>query len=548
MGGACTKSARVGVNSQPDISAAVAHVRKALALSSEGGSRNSPAMERELNMALQELQPSKKHPKALSKRSVTFQTMLSEDAPDDEEIPDDKVVSWLRETLEGGSAGNSGTTASAASSADADSTAQLPTALWVLPDVMKRCLSGQLFEEPLSISEAATADSLAALDTWDYDTLALQAASGGHALLLLAEAMLSRHDLYEHCGIDREIARRFFRALEACYGNNPYHNAMHGCDVAVGVHRFLCKFGLVQRLSKLQLLAALIAALVHDFNHPGTNNGHEVRARTERARTHADSSVLERHHLHSTFTLLEHFDLFGGMPAADRDACRKLIIETVLATDLSHHFDFVSRLRELASEHGHAATAPWYSHGQAWASPFLSEALVDLPLLLGVAVKFADLGHCFKPLALHKQWSERVTNEFWALGDHERSLGVAISPLCDRATDTDMPKSQIGFFKFVCMPFYSVVADLVEPTMLPWLRVQANLQTWQLHNGSFKTKLRATGQAAVLSRSITTVGTPAVRNAARIAEIHGASQKLDEKASEMKPSPGTRLQKRRGSL
>ena len=33
-------------------------------------------------------------------------------------------------------------------------------------------------------------------------------------------------------------------------------------------------------------------------------------------------------------------------------------------------------------------------------------------------------------------------------------MGVPISPLCDREKDQNIAKSQIGFFKFVCIPFY----------------------------------------------------------------------------------------------
>ena len=101
-------------------------------------------------------------------------------------------------------------------------------------------------------------------------------------------------------------------------------------------------------------------------------------------------------------------------------------------------------------------------------------------MLLSVAVKFADLGHSFKLRAQHKKWTERVTDEFWRLGDLERSKGLStLSPLCDRKKDTNIPKSQIGFFNFVCKPFYAVVADLIDPAMLPWQRVEANLSDWQ---------------------------------------------------------------------
>ena len=68
---------------------------------------------------------------------------------------------------------------------------------------------------------------------------------------------------------------------------------------------------------------------------------------------------------------------------------------------------------------------------------------------------------------------------FWALGDKERALGVPISPLCDREKDMNVPKSQVGFFKFICLPFYAVVADLVEPNMVAFQRLQENLRGWQ---------------------------------------------------------------------
>ena len=579
MGSGCAKPAHVRPDDQNHTSAVLRHASRAAALASDGVSNRS-ALQRELELLVKLLQPATARPgdRALSGNvHDSFASMLSEGIKGhDEEAPDEKVVDWLRETLVapvilGGGGKLTGVPLIAT---------PFSTAFWVLPEAMARVLSGSMLDEPLTISDSCRADALACLDTWDYDTLALQEASGGHALLLIGEALFGFHQLHEPCHVERAVARRFLRALEMGYGNNPYHNAMHGADVALGVHRFLVKFGLTARLTKLQLLAALVGALVHDFNHPGTNNGHEARACTERARTHTDS-VLERHHLHSTFTLLgtPGFDLLGGMAANDREVCRKLIIDIVLSTDLAKHFDVLSTLRALAAVHGAAAAVSFgatrereesaqhgaYEHpaepsglmsrprrasmvwGGAvgvtkqdskprrnrrrsveaselrpseiraspgsdvrlsaptrdWTSPLHAEALVPVPLLLQVAVKFADLGHCFKPLQLHRQWTERVTAEFWALGDLERRLGVGLSPLCDRQTDMDVAQSQVGFFKFICLPFYSVVADLVDPNMLPWLRMQANLQTWKLDGGALQRKLRATGQAAVLTRSMT---------------------------------------------
>jgi len=113
-----------------------------------------------------------------------------------------------------------------------------------------------------------------------------------------------------------------------------------------------------------------------------------------------------------------------------------------------------------------------------WRSPFLEDD-VDVKLLLATAIKFADLGHSLKSFRLHEEWSMRISREFWRLGDREKELGVPISPLCDRQADQNIAKSQVGFFQFICIPFFSMVADLVDPDMPPYLQLQENFRQWQ---------------------------------------------------------------------
>ena len=63
---------------------------------------------------------------------------------------------------------------------------------------------------------------------------------------------------------------------------------------------------------------------------------------------------------------------------------------------------------------------------------------------------------------LKKKWQE-----FHAQGDLEASLGLPISPLCDRK-DSDLAGSQIGFSKFVVRPFYALCSQLfvgLEPIL-----------------------------------------------------------------------------------
>lgn len=139
----------------------------------------------------------------------------------------------------------------------------------------------------------------------------------------------------------------------------------------------------------------------------------------------------------------------------------------VLATDLSKHFDFISQLKVTPE----AALSP---------DGHTSQSSLDVNLLLTVAIKFVDIGHSYKPWAQHEQWSHwvtgrllqrgrlsttttttrvtshatptQVTEEFFALGDKERSEEWAVSPLCDREKDSNLPKNQCGFFEYAARP------------------------------------------------------------------------------------------------
>jgi conjugal transfer/entry exclusion protein len=55
----------------------------------------------------------------------------------------------------------------------------------------------------------------------------------------------------------------------------------------------------------------------------------------------------------------------------------------------------------------------------------------------------ADLSNPAKPLALYRQWIDRITREFHMQGDLERQLGMELSPMCDRNT-ASIDKSQVN--------------------------------------------------------------------------------------------------------
>jgi cAMP-specific phosphodiesterase 4 len=62
-----------------------------------------------------------------------------------------------------------------------------------------------------------------------------------------------------------------------------------------------------------------------------------------------DESVLENHHLAVAFKLLqeEGCDIFQGLAAKQRQALRRMVIDMVLATDMSKHMSLLADLKTM---------------------------------------------------------------------------------------------------------------------------------------------------------------------------------------------------------
>lgn len=73
----------------------------------------------------------------------------------------------------------------------------------------------------------------------------------------------------------------FGKKIEGGYLNNPYHNKIHGFDVCQTVNVMLskCKFINLANLTSLDIAAMLLAAAVHDYEHPGFNNMYLINIR-----------------------------------------------------------------------------------------------------------------------------------------------------------------------------------------------------------------------------------------------------------------------------
>jgi hypothetical protein len=232
------------------------------------------------------------------------------------------------------------------------------------------------------------------------------------------------------------------------------------------VHYFIKVGKLESSLSQLEILSILIAAAVHDFEHPGVNNNFLINTRDKKAVLYNDKSVLENHHAAAAFQVLfkPANNIFVNLSSAEFNQVRSLIVDLVLATDLRYHFDIVNQYKAARGEielMDAKATAAYNT------------------LSLKMALKAADIGHTAKPLEQHKEWSAKITEEFYAQGDKERDRNLPISPFMDRES-ANLPKSQIGFVDFVAAPMYAELTEALPNSKTPCMEcLQENRAYWK---------------------------------------------------------------------
>ncbi|XP_016327664.1 calcium/calmodulin-dependent 3',5'-cyclic nucleotide phosphodiesterase 1C-like, partial [Sinocyclocheilus anshuiensis] len=287
------------------------------------------------------------------------------------------------------------------------------------------------------------------VDTWSFDVFTLNDASGDHALKFIFYELLTRYDLINRFKIPVSALVSFVEALEVGYSKhrNPYHNLIHAADVTQTVHYLLLKTGMVHWLTELEIFAMLFAAVVHDYEHTGTTNNFHIQTRSDTAILYNDRAVQENHHVSSAYRLLQEDDemnILYNLSKDDWRELRALVVEMVLATDMTCHFQQIKAMKNFLQQ---------------------PEA-IDKPKALSLLLHTADISHPAKNWNMHHRWTTSLLEEFFRQGDKESELGLPFSPLCDRKS-TMVAQSQIGFIDFIVEPTFTVLTDMIEKVVTP---------------------------------------------------------------------------------
>ena len=293
----------------------------------------------------------------------------------------------------------------------------------ILRSILKAALL--TFHRELYIADGRRAEISRAIGRWDFNGHDYSEDELVHAACLMLEHALSMAELskwrmsageskalFKHppSFADHNVQEnleRFVMASRSAYNSFVlYHNFRHAIDVLQSLFYFLVQNGVLPLLplstppsssSKAAILSPmaallepfdalmlLVSAIGHDVGHPGVNNMFLVKLKAPLAQLYNDQSVLESFHCAAYSQILRrHWPVIF-----DDDQIRKLMISSILATDMGLHFTYMRKVGNLQEKlHENGGTDGW--------NPKVLEEYKAL--LCGLLIKCADISNvvCF---------------------------------------------------------------------------------------------------------------------------------------------------------
>lgn len=281
--------------------------------------------------------------------------------------------------------------------------------------------------------------------------------------------------------------RTFLLACRASYNSFVlYHNFRHAIDVLQSLFCFLVHIGalppygsislspdsqspIASLLTPFDTLTLLISAIGHDVGHPGVNNFFLVKLNAPLAQLYNDNSVLEAFHCAAFSQILRRY-----WPAAFKDRqLRKLLISSILATDMGVHQKFMERLGYLQEK--------FYANGKSVDGWKPQDKEIYKTLVCGLLIKCADISNVARPWDIAEKWTKILQEEFANQGEMEREVGMETALFGgppELGNVYKLATGQIGFMSVFALPLFEGVSDILPPLRFTVEHIQTNQSKW----------------------------------------------------------------------
>ncbi|KAI9350368.1 hypothetical protein BD770DRAFT_394272 [Pilaira anomala] len=330
------------------------------------------------------------------------------------------------------------------------------------------------------------------ISCWDFLPLDLDMKDLIQVVFMILDHTLSSFEELKELRVPQgDLYHFIFDICNSYHSSNPYHNFRHAVDVLQANFYFLCKIGAIEPMypdlmeqqqqsednmiknlfEPIDIFALLMASIGHDVGHPGVNNNFMTSTSTPLAILYNDKSVLESFHAMSFFHLLkEHcFSRLTDLRAYPEYAIfRKIVVNSILATDMSMHDEYVQKISDQAER--------IKVHGIDFSDKLACEK--EKILLCGALIKCADISNCARPFDSAKRWAVILSEEFFEQGDLEKELGMSVLPINERGK-IRLEDFQLSFKKFVALKLFESISKVTSSMQFTVDSIKSNIQIWE---------------------------------------------------------------------
>lgn len=279
-------------------------------------------------------------------------------------------------------------------------------------------------------------------------------------LLVGMERLFAYFHVFDRLDVDIDRFRTFLASVHANYRRNPFHNFAHSFSVTQMLFLFLDKGEVSVQLELMDIFTLLVAAVCHDLDHPGLNNGFQLNTDSVTALIWGEESPLESYHAACATHLLEleGCNFLHRWKPADRRKFRMRVCKTILATDMGKHFFIIDKVRRCGD--GGADGVPQIQTRITHDDYLNLDNKDDLQMLFNLILKCADVSNEVRPYEISKRWAGRLVEEFLEQGNLERHLSLNVTPLFEK-DKLVLHKMQISFIENILMPMYTIATALL---------------------------------------------------------------------------------------
>ncbi|XP_043911570.1 cone cGMP-specific 3',5'-cyclic phosphodiesterase subunit alpha' [Protopterus annectens] len=307
-----------------------------------------------------------------------------------------------------------------------------------------------------------------------------------HELIKCGIQMFFELNVVEKFKVPAEVLVRWMYTVRKGYRDITYHNWRHGFNVGQTMFALLMTGKLKKYYSDLEAFAMVAAAFCHDIDHRGTNNLYQMKSQHPLAKLHG-SSILERHHLEYSKTLLqdESLNIFQNLNKRQFENVMHLFEVAIIATDLALYFKKRTMFQKIVD-------AAEQMQSEEDIIKYVTSDPTKKEIIMAMMMTGCDLSAITKPWEVQSKVALMVASEFWEQGDLERTvLQQQPIPMMDRNKADELPKLQVGFIDFVCTFVYKEFTRFHKEINPMYEGLQNNRVEWKTLADEYEEKMKA---------------------------------------------------------